>query len=73
MENFSSHLLEVTEKTETAMKENRQVSVSRTLKSILGFSRFGYCAVQKHMPSDAHIRMKIIKATFLDIYDETNL
>lgn len=62
--------LEVTEKTEAAMKEKRQVSVSGMLK-ILGVSRSGYRAWQKRMPSDTQKRREAVKAKILDIYDES--
>ncbi len=62
--------LEVTKKTEATMKEKRQVSVSGMLK-LLGVSRSGYRAWQKHIPSDTHIRMETVKAKILAIYDES--
>ncbi|WP_341271459.1 IS3 family transposase [Clostridium cellulovorans] len=62
--------LEVSEKTEAAMKENRQVSVSGMLK-ILGVSRSGYRAWQKHMPSDTQKRKEAVKVKIKDIYDDS--
>ncbi|ADL50578.1 Integrase catalytic region [Clostridium cellulovorans 743B] len=52
------------------MKENRQVSVSGMLK-ILGVSRSGYRAWQKHMPSDTQKRKEAVKVKIKDIYDDS--
>jgi len=62
--------LEVSEKTEAAMKSNRQVSVSGMLK-ILGVSRSGYRAWQNRMPSNTQQRREAVKAKILDIYEDS--
>jgi transposase InsO family protein len=62
--------LEVSEKTDAAMKANRQVSVSRMLK-ILGVSRSGYRAWQNRMPSNTQQRREAVKVKIMDIYDDS--
>lgn len=62
--------LEVSEKTDAAMKANRQVSVSGMLK-ILGVSRSGYRAWQNRMPSNTQQRREAVKAKIMDIYDDS--
>ncbi|NTW72413.1 MAG: IS3 family transposase [Eubacteriaceae bacterium] len=62
--------LEVSEKTEIALKENRRVSVSGVLK-ILGVSRSGYRAWLEHVPSDMQKRKEAVKAKIMDIYDDS--
>ncbi len=62
--------LEVSEKTDAAMKANRQVSVSGML-NILGVSRSGYRAWQNRMPSNTQQRRERVKAKIMDIYDDS--
>lgn len=62
--------LEVSEKTDAAMKANRQVSVSGMLK-ILGVSRSGYRAWQNRMPSNTQQRREAVKVKIMDIYDDS--
>ena len=59
--------LEISEKTDAAMKSNRQVSVSGMLK-ILGVSRSGYRAWQNRMPSNTQHRREAVKLKIMDIY-----
>lgn len=61
---------EVSEKTKTAKKQNRRVSVSGMLK-FLGVSRSGYRAWLKRTPSDTEKRRDAVKAKIQDIYDES--
>lgn len=61
---------EVSEKTEAAKKENHRVSVSGMLR-ILGVSRSGYRAWQKHVPSDTQKRKEAVKVKIKDIYDDS--
>ena len=62
--------LEVSEKTETAKKAGRRVSVSGMLK-FLGVSRSGYLAWLHHVPSDTEKRREAVKAKIQDIYDDS--
>ena len=62
--------LEVSEKTETAQKAGRRVSVSGMLK-FLGVSRSGYLAWLHHVPSDTEKRREAVKAKIQDIYDDS--
>ena len=62
--------LEVSEKTETAKKAGRRVSVSGMLK-FLGVSRSGYLAWLHHVPSDTEKRCEAVKAKIQDIYDNS--
>ena len=55
--------LEVSEKTETAKKAGRRVSVSGMLK-FLGVSRSGYFAWLHHVPSDTEKRREDVKAKY---------
>ena len=61
---------EVAEKTESAHKAQRQVSVSGMLK-YLGVSRSGYHAWINRVPSDTARRREAVKATIKNIYDES--
>lgn len=62
--------LEVSEKTETAKKVGRRVSVSGMLK-FLGVSRSGYHAWLHRVPSDTEKRRKAVKTKIQDIYDDS--
>ena len=62
--------LEVSEKTETAKKAGRRVSVSGMLK-FLGVSRSGYLAWLHHVPSDTERRREVVKEKIQDIYDDS--
>ena len=61
--------LQVSEKTETAKKAGRWVSISEMLK-FLGDSRSGYQAWLRHVPSDTEKSRKTVKAKIQDIYDD---
>ncbi len=61
---------EVSEKTDAAKSEQRQVSVSGMLK-YLGVSRSGYHAWLNRVPSDTQKRQETVKAKIQDIYDES--
>lgn len=61
---------EVSEKTETARKQNRWLSVSGMLK-YLGVSRSGYRSWMNHTLSDTEKRREYIKAKIQDIYGES--
>ena len=60
----------MSEKTETAKKAGRRVSVSGMLK-FLGVSRSGYLAWLHHVPSDTEKRREVVKAKIQDIYDDS--
>ena len=62
--------LEVSEKTETAKKQNRRVSVSGMLK-FLGVSRSGYRAWLNRAPSNTEKRRDAVKAKIQNIYNES--
>ena len=62
--------LKVSEKTETAKKAGRRVSVSGMLK-FLGVSRSGYHAWLHRVPSDTEKRRESVKEKIQDIYDDS--
>ena len=62
--------LKVSEKTETAKKAGRRVSVSGMLK-FLGVSRSGYHAWLHCVPSDTEKRRESVKEKIQDIYDDS--
>ena len=62
--------LKVSEKTETAKKAGRRVSVSGMLK-FLGVSRSGYHAWLHRVPSDTQKRRESVKEKIQDIYDDS--
>ena len=62
--------LKVSEKTETAKKAGRRVSISGMLK-FLGVSRSGYHAWLHRVPSDTEKRRESVKEKIQDIYDDS--
>ena len=62
--------LKVSEKTETAKKAGRRVSISGMLK-FLGVPRSGYHAWLHRVPSDTEKRRESVKEKIQDIYDDS--
>ena len=62
--------LKVSEKTETAKKAGRRVSVSGMLKFLV-VSRSVYLAWLHHVPSNTEKRREAVKAKIQDVYDDS--